>query len=168
VLSDIEQSYSAKNLGCLALGNWIASAFFGRRLMKIGLCVCILAVVSAVTVLSATAQSKQPQEGKIVSVQKRDVATPAVRTGADRDRTPVQSHYSLYNVSVQLECEVYVGRYESELDDLPSALSANNLVPVRLKRHVMYLEFPGHTVKMQIVHHEVSHEGACEQAALAK
>jgi hypothetical protein len=32
----------------------------------------------------------------------------------------------------------------------------------------MYLGFPGHTVKMQIVHHEVSHEGACEQAALAK
>jgi hypothetical protein len=136
--------------------------------MNIGLCVSILAAVSAVTVPCAAGQSEQSEEGTVVSVQKQNVATPSARTGADPARTPLQSHYYLYNVSVQLNCKVYVGRYQSELDDLPSALSPNNSVPVRLKRHVMYLDFPGDTVKMQIVHHEVSHEGACEQAALAK
>ena len=136
--------------------------------MKIALCVSILAIVSAVTIPSATGQSTQSLEGTIVTVQKQDVATPPVRTGADPVRTPLQSHYYLYDVSVRLNCELYVGRYESELDDLPSALSPNNRVPVRLKKHAMYLDFPGDTVRTTIVHHEVSHEGACAQSAPAK
>jgi hypothetical protein len=136
--------------------------------MKIRLGVSILAIICAVTITYAVGQSKQPQQGTIVNVQKQDVASPPVRTGADPVRTPLQSHYYLYNVSVRLNCDVYVGRYESELDDLPSELSANNSVPVRLLRHVMYLDFPGDTVKMQIVHHQVSHEAACAQAASAR
>jgi len=136
--------------------------------MKISLCVSILAVIIAVTVTYAVGQSKQPQQGTIVNVEKQDVATPPVRTGAAATRTPLQSHYYLYNVSVQLNCGVYVGRYETELADLPSALSPNNSVPVRLQKHVMYLDFPGNTLKMPIVRHKVSHEGACDQTASAK
>ncbi len=136
--------------------------------MKIVLCVSILAVVSAVAVPSATGQSKQSKEGTIIDVQKQDVATPSVRAGAEAVRTPLQSHYYLYNISVQLNCDVYVGRYESELNDLPSALSPHNSVPVRLEKHVMYLDFPGDTVKMQIVRHKVSAAGACGQTAIAE
>jgi hypothetical protein len=136
--------------------------------MKIRLCLGILAIVSAVSITYAVGQSQQPPQGTIVSVQKQDVASPPVRTGADRVRTPLRSHYYLYNVSVRLNCEVYAGRYESELDDLPSELSANNSVPVRLLKHVMYLDFPGESVKMQIVHHKVSQEAACHQTGSAK
>jgi hypothetical protein len=67
--------------------------------MKIVLYVAIL-VVSAVAVSSATGQSKPSQDGIIVNVNKQDVATPPVRAGASPDRTPLQSHYYLYNVSV--------------------------------------------------------------------
>ena len=136
--------------------------------MKNRLCVSILAIVSAVPITYAVGESRQPQQGMIVSVQKQDVSTPLVRTGANTDRTPLQSHYYLYNVSVRLNCDVYVGRYESELDDLPSALSANNSVPVRLLKHTMYLDFPGDSVKMRIVHHKVSHEVACDQTVSGK
>ena len=136
--------------------------------MKLGLCVSILAVVSAVTVPYATGQSKQSPQGTIVQVQKEDVATPPVRAGANPVRTPLQWHYYRYDVSVQLNCDVYVGRYETELDDLPSALSPNNSVPVRLEKHLMYLDFPGDSVKMQIVRHKLSTAGACGQTALAK
>jgi len=136
--------------------------------MKSSLFVVILAVVSAVAVTSATGQSKPSQEGIIVSVSKQDVATPPVREGADPVHTPLQSHYYLYNVSVQLNCDIYVGRYESESDDLPDALSPNNDVPIRIAQHVMYLDFPGESVKMQIVRHKVSHADACGQAGLAK
>jgi hypothetical protein len=136
--------------------------------MKNLLCVSILAVVSAVAIPYAVCQSKQPQQGTIVNVQKQDVWTPPVRTGADAVRAPLQSHYYLYNVSVRLNCDVYEGRYESELDDLPSALSANNSVPVRLMKHTMSLDFPGDTVKIWIVHHKVSNEAACDQTASAK
>ena len=136
--------------------------------MKIVLCVSILAIVSAVAVPSATGQTKPSQEGIIVNVNKQDVATPTVRAGASPDRTPLQSHYYLYNVSVQLNCDIYVGRYESESDDLPDALSPNNHVPIRIAKHVMYLDFPGAPVKMQIVRHKVSQGDACGQGGLAK
>jgi hypothetical protein len=136
--------------------------------MKNRLCVSILAIISAVAIPYAVGQSKQPRQGTIVNVQKQDVWTPPVRTGADAVRAPLQSHYYLYDVSVRLDCDVYVGRYESELDDLPSALSANNSVPVRLMKHTIYLDFPGDAVKMRIVHHKVSQEAACDQTASAK
>ena len=135
--------------------------------MKTGLYSSILACVSA-TLPLVVAQSKPSQQGTIINVQKQQVATPSVRTGADPDRTPLQSDYTMYNVSVQLNCDVYVGRYESELDDLPAALSPQSTVPVRLNKHAMYLDFPGDTVRTTIVHHEVSHEGACAQSAPAK
>jgi hypothetical protein len=136
--------------------------------MKISLLVVILAIVSAVAIPSASSQSQQSQEGIIVKVNKQNVADPAVRAGADPVRTPLQSHHYLYNVSVQLNCEIYVGRYESEFDDLPSTLSPNNRVPIRLKKQVMYLDFPGDPIKMEIIHHKVSHAGACGQAAPGK
>src|SRR3989449_1879691 len=142
--------------------------YLWRTLMKIRLCVSILAIVSAVTVTYAVGQSKQSQQGTIVQVQKQDVADPAVRTGAAATRAPLQSHYYLYNVSVQLNCDVYVGRYETELDDLPSALSANSSVPVRIEKRLIYLDFPGNTVKMRIVRHKVSQQGTCDQTASAK
>jgi hypothetical protein len=136
--------------------------------VKIGFYASMLAAVSAVTIPNAFGQFKESQKGTIVNVQKQDVARPVVRSGADPDRTPLQSHYYRYDVSVQLNCEVYVGRYESVLDDLPSALSPNDPVPIRLEKHVMYLDFSGDAVKMQILHQEVSHAGACGQAALGK
>jgi hypothetical protein len=136
--------------------------------MKSSLFVAILAVVSGVAVPSATGQSKPSQEGIIVNVNKQDVATPPGRAGADPVRAPLQSHYYLYNVSVQLNCDIYVGRYESESDDLPDALSPSNHVPLRITKHVMYLDFPGDPVKMQIVRHKVSHADACGQGGLAK
>jgi len=135
--------------------------------VKIVLCIGILAAVSAVTVPRTTAQSTQSQEGTIVSVQRRNEASPTVRAGADVGRGPLQSHYYSYNVSLQWNCEVYNLRYESELNDLPSELSANNRVPVRLKNNVMYLDFPGDTLKMRIVHHKAS-ETTCQQSATAK
>ena len=136
--------------------------------MKISLLIVTLAVVSAIAVPSAICQAKPSQEGVIVSVDKEDVATPPVRAGATVGRGPLQSHHYLYNVSVQLNCDIYVGRYESESDDLPDALSPNNHVPIRIAKHVMYLDFPGESVKMQIVRHKVSHADACGQAGPTK
>jgi hypothetical protein len=135
--------------------------------MKIVLCVGILAAVSAVTVPCTIAQSAESQEGTIVSVQKRNEALPPVRTGANMGHAPLQSHAYRYDVSLRLNCEIYNLRYESELDDLPSDLSANNHVPVRLAKNVMYLDFPGDTVKMRVVHHKAS-ETACQQSSTAK
>src|SRR2546426_10688551 len=99
--------------------------------MKIRLCVSILAIVSAVTDTYAVGQSKQPQQGTIVNVQKQDAAPPPARTGADADRTPLQSHSYLYNATVRLNCNVYGRRCERGHDNHPSQVSANTFVPVR-------------------------------------
>ena len=136
--------------------------------MKLSLFVVVLAIVSASNIPSAAGQSMSSQEGKIVNVSKQDVATPAVRAGANPDHGPLQSHYYLYNVSVQLNCDIYVGRYESESDDLPDALSPDNHVPVRIAKKVMYLDFPGESVRMDIVRHKVSQADACGQTGSAK
>jgi hypothetical protein len=133
--------------------------------MKLSLCISILAMVS---VPFASGQSKQAQEATIMSIQQEDVITPLVRTGASPVRTPLESHYSLYTISVRLNCTEYVGRYETELDDLPSALAPNNSVPVRLEKHVMYLDFPGDSVRMKIVNRNVKAEGDCRETAVAK
>src|SRR5437870_13706248 len=117
--------------------------------MKVGLCVSILAVLSVVTVTYASGHSKQSQQRTNVQVQKQDVADPAVRTGAAATRAPLQPHYYLYNVSAQVNCDAYAARYEPELDDLPSALSANSSVQVRIEKRLMYLDFPGHTESMR-------------------
>lgn len=151
--------------------------------MQANLFVSILAAVSAVMVPSATGQSLQPHKGTIVDVQKQGVTTP-VKTGWINDdericnqiggsncapvSTPLRSNYYRYNVSVKLDCEVYVGHYVSEGDDLRLALSANSPVPVRLEKHVMYIDFPGDTVQMRIIRREASREGACSQTAVAK
>jgi hypothetical protein len=86
--------------------------------VKTVLCIGILAAVCAVTVPRTTAESTQSQEGTIVSVQKRNQATP-VRAGAVVGHAPPQSEYYRYDVSVLLNCEVYNLRYGSEFDDLP-------------------------------------------------
>jgi hypothetical protein len=136
--------------------------------MKANLFAVVLAVLSAINIPSAVGQSKPSQEGKIVNVNKQDVASPTVRAGANPDHSPLQAHYFLYNVSVQLGCTIYIGRYESESDDLPDALSPNNNVPVRIAKHIMYLDFPGEPVQMQVVRQKVSHADQCAQTGVAE
>jgi len=136
--------------------------------MKLSLFVVVLVIVSGINIPSAAGQSKPSQEGKIVNISKQDVATPAVRAGLNPDHAPLQAHYFLYNVSVQLNCDIYVGRYESESDDLPDTLSPNSHVPVRIAKKVMYLDFPGEPVRMEIVRHKVSQGDECGQTGSAK
>jgi len=151
--------------------------------MQASLYVGILAAVSAVMAPFATGQSKPPHQGTIVDVQKQGVTTPVKTAWINDDEkicneiggsncapvsTPSRSNYYRYNVSVKLDCEVFVGHYVSASDNLPVALSGNNQVPVRLEKHVMYIDFPGDTVEMRIIHREASREGACRQMATAK
>lgn len=45
----------------------------------------------------------------------------------------------VYDVSLHVNCGTYVGRYESWYDYVPSLLSANQKVQVRLTKRVMYV-----------------------------
>ncbi len=135
--------------------------------MKIGAAVLLAAM--AIAIPHAAGQSSQSHQGTIVAVKKMDVADPAVRAGASADRTPLRTHYTAYEISVQVKCDVYVGRYESELDDLPNTLASGSAVPVRLQKRTMYLDFPGETIKMTSVRHTTAQDQrSCEEKTAAK
>jgi hypothetical protein len=48
-----------------------------------------------------------------------------------------------YDIGIQLECTVYVVRYETGLDYLPSVFSPHQTVEVSLQKHIMYVNLPG-------------------------
>ena len=129
---------------------------------KVILLACVVSVASVVVVCKAVGQTQGSQDATIVSVTKRTITTPPL--GAERDavRAPLQSHYFRTDISVQVKCTTYNARYDSELDFLPSELSPNNQVPIRVDKRTLYLDLPGTTLKTTLLSHTVSHEGNCE------
>ena len=133
--------------------------------MKFALALGALVMLGMFATTHAKGQSLEARQGTIVSVQKKDIATPPVRAGANPDRTPLQTHYYSYDISVQVGCGLYVGRYESELDDLPNGLAPNTAVPVRVQKRLMYLDFPGDSVKTRIVSNKSKGQESCAQTS---
>ncbi len=75
----------------------------------------------------------------------------------------MKTQYYAFDISVRVGCGTYVGRYESYIDYLPSAFSANKAIPVRLTKHVMYFDIPGERdMKMGIVHRKIDQEFPCD------
>ena len=73
------------------------------------------------------------------------------RHGKRTDAPAPATEYD-YDVSIRLNCSVYVGRYLSGIDYLPDVFSANQSVEVSLDKHFMYVKVPGsRDVKMGIV-----------------
>jgi hypothetical protein len=56
---------------------------------------------------------------------------------------PSQPEVYSYDIGIQLDCTVYVVRYETGLDYLPSVFSPHQTVEVSLQKHIMYVSLPG-------------------------
>ena len=56
---------------------------------------------------------------------------------------PLQSEVYSYDIGIQLDCTVYVVRYETGLDYLPSVFSPHQTVEVSLQKHTMNVNLPG-------------------------
>ena len=80
------------------------------------------------------------QPATVVSVTSRE--TPSTYAGNPTD-APLQSEVHSYDVGIQLNCTVYVVRYDTGLDYLPSVFSPRQPVQVSLQTHVMYVNLPG-------------------------
>lgn len=125
----------------------------------------VLVLVVTMSVLSAKAkevQSKEFQQGKVVSVERQEVVSPnqCCYSGSD---APLQTQYYSFDVSVRVGCGTYVGRYDSYIDYLPSAFNPNKEIAVRLTKHVMYFDVPGERdMKMGIVHRKIDRELPCD------
>ena len=109
----------------------------------------ILAMLT--TTMFAKAQSADATQGTIVSIQKSTVATPEISGAGDATDNPLQTQYHRYDISVKVGDGLYVGRYESEFNDLSDSLAPNHVVSVRLQKGVMYLDSQGDSLKTTIV-----------------
>jgi hypothetical protein len=140
-------------------------ATFREEAVKREIHFSIALFVLTVPVLRAGAKTSKPdafQQGTVMKVEREEVhsSEQCCYSGSD---TPLQSEYYAYDVSVRVGCGTYVGRYETAIDFLPSALTPNKTVPVRLTRHVMYFGIPGEPeMKMGIVHRNIDRSSSCD------
>jgi hypothetical protein len=102
----------------------------------------------------------QYQTATVVTVDKHAVESGYVGSPSD---APLQADDYSYDIGIRLNCNIYVGRYQSATDYLPSVFAPNHEVDVRLQKHVMYVSMPDsdREIKMGIVGRRRVKEAAC-------
>jgi hypothetical protein len=127
-----------------------------------------LSLVSGALFLCAHAYAKRTssnQEGyqaaTVISVDKH--VTPSNYVGDSPSDAPLAADDYSYDIGIRLNCNVYVGRYESAIDYLPSAFAPNHKVDVLVRKHVMYVSLPesDQEVKTGIVSHRLLKGALC-------
>jgi hypothetical protein len=107
--------------------------------MKATLMLTALAFVAQLT--NAYAGTKPAyQQATVVSVTNRE--SPSNYVGNPTD-APLQPQVYSYDIGIQLDCTIYVVRYDTGLDYLPSAFSPHQTVEVSLEKHAMSVNVPG-------------------------
>jgi hypothetical protein len=84
--------------------------------------------------------SRKFQKAVVVTVQEREPNMPRRRNPTD---APVARSEKDYDISLRVNCTVYVGRYESETEDLPGAFAVGQALDVSRGKHVLYVKIPG-------------------------
>jgi hypothetical protein len=123
----------------------ISAGDLEEEIMKKNLCICIAAFASVMPALYAAepGHSNAYVQGTVVGVQQHKAYSPeATLGGSNPSDAPLTSRYYAYEVSVRVDCETYVGRYETPFKYLPSAFTTDQPIQVRLTRHVMYFDLP--------------------------
>ena len=104
--------------------------------------ILLFAIVSGTLVTSMNAATKAGyQPATVVSAENH--AAPSNNDGGNPSDAPVQPVLNSYDIDIRLGSTVYRTKYDSAFDDLPSTFAPNQQVQVNLKKHVMYVEFPG-------------------------
>jgi hypothetical protein len=105
------------------------------------------AVACGVLLICLHARAKQTtaiedgyQTATVVSVNKHVFASNYV--GDNPSDAPLQARDYSYDIGIRLNCNVYVGRYESATRYLPTIFAPNHEVDVRLRKHILYVSLP--------------------------
>jgi hypothetical protein len=103
----------------------------------------------------------QYQTATVVSVDKH--VSESNDVGGSPSDAPVQAEDYSYDIGIRLNCNIYIGRYESATDYLPAVFSPKHAVNVRLQNHVMYvsLQEGDREVKMGITSHHLLKGDQC-------
>jgi hypothetical protein len=99
--------------------------------------------------VSMAETSRTFQRAVVVNTQKYEPDSVHYNKRMD---APVSATEYDYDISIRLNCSIYVGRYLSAIDYLPGAFAADRSVEVSLGKHVMSVRVPGAAdIKMGIV-----------------
>jgi hypothetical protein len=101
------------------------------------------------------------QTATVVSVDKHISQSNYV--GASPTDAPLVAEDYSYDIGIRVNCNVYVGRYESAIDYLPSVFAPQHTVEMLLRKHVLYVSLPDgdREVKMGITSHHVLKGDQC-------
>ena len=101
------------------------------------------------------------QTATVVSVAKYE--TPSNYVGDNPADAPLQARNYAYQIGIRLDCNVYMGLYQSAINYLPADFAPNKTVDVRMRKHVMYVSLPDNDwdVKMGIVSHRRIKDESC-------
>ena len=93
------------------------------------------------------------QTALVVSVGKHE--TPSNYVGDNPADAPLQARNYAYEIGIRLDCNVYVGLYQSAMNYLPSDFAPGKTLDVRVGKHVIYVTLPysDWDVKMGILRH---------------
>src|SRR5581483_1372846 len=80
------------------------------------------------------------QSATVISVDKH--VSESNDVGGSPSDAPLQAEDHSYDIGIRLNCNIYIGRYESATDYLPSVFSPKHSVDVRLQKHIMYVSLP--------------------------
>src|ERR1700731_218553 len=124
-----------------------------EEIMRQNLFIAAFLVTVPALYAAESGHSSPSVQGIVARVQKQRVYSPdSTIGGSNPSDAPLTSHYFAYEVSVRVDCKTYVGRYETPFNYLPSALTPDRPIQVRLTKHVMYFDLPNDPdVRMGIV-----------------
>jgi hypothetical protein len=105
------------------------------------------------------------QAATVVSVAKH--VSPSNYIGDNPSDAPLQARDYSYDIGIRLNCNLYIGRYESATKYLPSVFAADHEVDVLLRKHIIYVSLPfsDEAVMLGIVRHRRVRGEACGEAA---
>jgi hypothetical protein len=101
----------------------------------------LLVLVSGVLLAEMYGSTKQSfQSATVVSVANHQTRSNYIGSPTD---APLEPQVYSYDIGILLNCTVYVVRYDTALDYLPSVFSPQQTVEVSLQKHVMNVNLPG-------------------------
>lgn len=100
------------------------------------------------------------QPGTVLTVDKHVPESTYIGTPTDAS---LQADDYSYDIGIRVNRMVYVGRYESAIDYIPSSFVRNHQVEVLTHKHILYVRMPelGREVKMGIIGHRRVKNDAC-------
>jgi hypothetical protein len=128
----------------------------------------LLVVACGVGLISPHADAKHSvptedgyQTATVVSVKKH--VSDSYYGGDNPSDAPLQTRDYSYDIGIRLNCNIYVGRYQSPTRYLPSVFAPHHEVDVRLRKHIMYVSLPfsDDEVMMGIVAHKRMKDEMC-------